>query len=142
MRNTSSAQCLTESQTRPTILASHYTGLTPSHTIKSTLKALTTLYLIKVSCHLSMCPPPPSSLSSVTARLYLRSVIHSSSSASLPPGLLIDRPQGPPSQSDRTNPLAWPSDTLTWKPVVRLIGRLLMLQCPSQLDWTLGWHSV
>lgn len=48
----------------------------------------------------------------------LLSVIHLSSSASLPRGPLIDScewPQGPPSQSDRTNPLAWPSDTLTWQ---------------------------
>lgn len=58
--NTNTARYLTKSQNQPTILANHYIGLTPSHThtIKSILKALTTLYLIKVSSHLSIRPPP------------------------------------------------------------------------------------
>lgn len=59
---------------------------------------------------------PPSSLCHSTTLLL--SVIHSSSSASLPRGPVDGQPrwpQGPPSQTDRTNPLAWPSDTLTWQ---------------------------
>lgn len=42
------AQYLTKSLNHPSLLANHYIGLTPSHAIKSSLKALASLYLIKV----------------------------------------------------------------------------------------------
>lgn len=76
------------SKTKSAHFIYHYhTGRTYSHAIKSTLKAPTTLYLIKVSHH-----SPLSSLLHLLCHTttLLLSVIHSSSSASLPQALLID----------------------------------------------------